>query len=90
MITISSLKSVKKKHFQDTNEQHLEGGQIWKLYFDGASSREGSGAGVILISPTQKRVTISYKQQFSTTNNTAKYEALVLGMKVANIWEMNS
>ena len=53
------------------------------MYFDGASSREGLGAGVFLISPTQKRVTISYKMQFSTTNNTAEYEVLALGMKVA-------
>ena len=53
-----------KKHFQSVNEQHSKGGKIWKLYFDGASSREGSGAGVVLISPTQKKVTISYKLQF--------------------------
>ena len=51
------------------------------MYIDGASSREGSGSGVVLISPTQQKVTISYKLQFSTTNNTAEYEALLLGMK---------
>jgi hypothetical protein len=27
---------------------------IWKLFFDGACSKEGVGAGVILISPTKK------------------------------------
>ena len=53
------------------------------MYFDGASSREGSGVGVVLFFPTQKKVTISYKLQFSTTNNTGEYEALVLGMKEA-------
>ena len=51
------------------------------MYFDGASSREGSRVGVVLISPTQQRVIVSYKLQFYTTNNTAEYEALVLGMK---------
>ena len=55
---------------------------IWKLFFDGASSREGSGAGIVLISLTQQVVTLSYKLQFQTTNNTAEYEALILGMKV--------
>ena len=51
------------------------------MYFDGASSREGLGAVVVLISPTQQKLTISYKLQFSTTNNTADYEAFVVGMK---------
>ena len=51
------------------------------MYFVGASSREGLGAVVVLISPTQQKLTISYKLQFSTTNNTAEYEALTLGMK---------
>ena len=70
-----------KQHFQGENEQHSERGQIWKLCFDGASSKEGSGPSVVLISPTQQKVTISYILQFSTTNNTTEYEALVLGMK---------
>ena len=51
------------------------------MYFDRASSREGSGADVVLIYHTQQKVTISYKLKFSTTNNIAQYEALVLGMK---------
>ena len=34
-----------------------------------------------MFSPTQQRVTISYKLQFFTTNNTVEYEALVFGMK---------
>ena len=63
-----------------TNEEE---NKIWKLFFDGASSREGSGAGIVLISPTQQVVTVSYKLQFQTSNNTAEYEALILGMKVA-------
>ena len=57
--------------------------KIWKLFFYGASSREGSRAGIVLISPTQQVVTVSYKLQFQTTNDTAEYEALILGMKAA-------
>ena len=71
----------KNQNLQTLNEQNLETGQIWKLYFDGALSREGSGEGIVLISPTHKVVTLSYKLQFQTTNNTTKYEALILGMK---------
>jgi hypothetical protein len=28
---------------------------IWKLFFDGACSKEGVGDGVVLISPTKKK-----------------------------------
>lgn len=73
----------KKQDLQTVNEEKAATEQIWKLYFDGASSREGSGVGVVLISPTQQVVTLSFKLQFQTTNNTAEYEALILGMKAA-------
>ena len=73
----------KKQDLQIVNEEKAAIEQIWKLYFDGASSRESSGEGVVLISPTQQVLTLSYKLQFQTTNNTAEYEALILGMKAA-------
>ena len=34
--------------------------QIWKMLFDGSSSREGSGAGVVLISPPNQVISLSY------------------------------
>jgi hypothetical protein len=34
---------------------------IWKMFFDGACSKEGVGAGVVFISPTQGIVYLSYK-----------------------------
>lgn len=51
------------------------------MFFHGALSREGFGAGIVLISPTQQVVTLSYKLQFQTSNNIVEYEALILGMK---------
>jgi len=36
----------------EVNVSNEEENKIWKLFFDGASSREGSGAGILLISPT--------------------------------------
>ena len=54
------------------NEQNSISNQLWKLYFDGSSSKEGSGAGVVLISPTDQVITLSFKLQFLTTNNTAE------------------
>ena len=53
------------------------------MYFDGSSSKEGAGAGIVLISPSGELVSLIYKLEFVTTNNTTKYEALILGLKVA-------
>jgi ribonuclease HI len=53
------------------------------MVFDGASSRESDGAGVVFITPTQETISLSYKLEFETTNNVAEYEALVLGLRVA-------
>ena len=57
--------------------------QLWKLHFYGSSSREGLGEGVVLIFPIDQVITLSYKLQFLTTNNTVEYEALILGIKAA-------
>jgi ribonuclease HI len=54
---------------------------VWKMFFDGASSKEGVGVGVIFVSPTQETISLSYKLEFETTNNVTKYEALVLGLR---------
>jgi hypothetical protein len=54
---------------------------IWKLFFDGASSREGAGSGVVFVSPDQETISLSYKLEFEATNNVAEYEALVLGLR---------
>jgi ribonuclease HI len=53
------------------------------MFFDGASSREGAGAGVFFVSPAHETMSLSYKLEFETTNNVAEYEALILGLRVA-------
>ena len=40
--------------------------------------------GVFLISSIYQVTSLSYKLEFETTNNTTEFEALVLGLKVAN------
>ena len=55
--------------------------KVWKMYFDGSLSQEGSGAGILLISPSKEVTTLSYKLEFETTNNIVEYEALVLGLR---------
>jgi ribonuclease HI len=56
---------------------------IWIFFFDGASSREGAGAGIFFVSLAQETISLSYKLEFETTNNVAEYEALILGLRAA-------
>nr|XP_034900655.1 LOW QUALITY PROTEIN: uncharacterized protein LOC118038417 [Populus alba] len=59
----------------------------WVMYFDGAVNVCGNGAGAVIISPDKKQYPISVKLQFGCTNNTAEYEACILGLEAA--LEMN-
>jgi ribonuclease HI len=55
------------------------------MFFDGALSCEGAGAGALFISPGDEDVIpFSYRLQWEIdyTNNICEYEALVLGLKV--------
>jgi ribonuclease HI len=59
---------------------------LWKMYFDGASSSEGAGAGILLIAPESEfTVPFSYRLQWDIdyTNNVCEYEALILGLEAA-------
>ncbi|XP_071714424.1 uncharacterized protein [Rutidosis leptorrhynchoides] len=55
----------------------------WKLYTDGASSSDGSGAGLMLVNPEGKEFTYALCFEFTTTNNEAEYEALLAGLRMA-------
>nr|GEU48520.1 hypothetical protein [Tanacetum cinerariifolium] len=57
--------------------------KAWKLFTDGASSSDGSGAGLILVIPKQKEYTNALKLEFKTTNNEAGYEALLAVLRLA-------
>jgi ribonuclease HI len=52
------------------------------MSFDGVSCREGAGAGIWINHPKGDSKLCSYKLVFECTNNMAKYEALILGLKV--------
>ena len=52
----------------------------WEVYVDGASNQKGSGIGLVLISPEKVIVEKSLRLDFSTTNNKAEYETLLMGM----------
>jgi hypothetical protein len=44
---------------------------VWKMFFDGAYSKEGASVRVVFVSPTQETISLSYKLEFETTNNVA-------------------
>jgi hypothetical protein len=51
---------------------------IWKMFFDGALSCEGAGAGILFVAPENKFVDpFSYRLQWDIdyTNNVCEYEA---------------
>ena len=53
------------------------------MYFDGATNQNGSGIGVLLISPKGVHIPFSGRFNFPTTNNVTEYEACIMGLHVA-------
>jgi ribonuclease HI len=68
--------SMKQSHEPDGN-------QIWSLYFDGSKSKEGAGAGCIIIDLTGNKTLLACRLEFECTNNIAEYEALLQGLRKA-------
>ncbi|XP_027156054.1 uncharacterized protein LOC113756621 [Coffea eugenioides] len=56
----------------------------WVLFVDGASSKEGSGAGLLLTSPTGEELTYALRFDFPASNNEVEYEALLTGLRIAH------
>ncbi|XP_020150869.1 uncharacterized protein [Aegilops tauschii subsp. strangulata] len=59
----------------------------WVMYFDGAFSRHGAGAGAVLVSPTMDKLYYAMQLCFQhgekVSNNIAEYEGLIAGLKAA-------
>ncbi|KAL0447777.1 UNVERIFIED_CONTAM: hypothetical protein Slati_1905600 [Sesamum latifolium] len=55
----------------------------WKMYFDGASHKEGAGAGVIFITSDGEVLPYSFTLTQNCSNNAAEYQALILGLEMA-------
>jgi ribonuclease HI len=67
-----------------TKNMHSTG--TWKMFFNGASSCKGVGAGVFFIAPENEFVVpFSYRLQWDEdyTNNVCEYEALFLGLEAS-------
>ncbi|XP_076915495.1 uncharacterized protein LOC143574865 [Bidens hawaiensis] len=66
-----------------TTQAPPEQGQVWSLFTDGASSSEGSSAGLRLVNPEGHEFTYAIKLDFKSTNNEAEYEAFLAGLRIA-------
>ncbi|KAF7151789.1 hypothetical protein RHSIM_Rhsim02G0177900 [Rhododendron simsii] len=56
----------------------------WVLQVDGSTTKDASGAGLILTSMKGQRLSYALRFEFKTTNNEAEYEALVVGLELAS------
>jgi ribonuclease HI len=55
----------------------------WAMYFDGSLKLNGSGAGVLFISPRGEKLNYVLQILWEVSNNEAKYEALLHGLRLA-------
>nr|ABG66296.1 retrotransposon protein, putative, Ty3-gypsy subclass [Oryza sativa Japonica Group] len=65
---------------EDMPEEKME---YWTMHFDGSKRLTGTGAGVVLISPTGERLSYVLWKHFSASHNVAEYEALLHGLRIA-------
>ncbi|GJW19910.1 reverse transcriptase domain-containing protein [Tanacetum coccineum] len=73
-----------EKEFLDTvmgEEEELP--EPWILFTDGSSCIDGFGEGLILTNPEGIEFAYALRFRFDATNNDAKYEALIAGLKIA-------
>ena len=69
--------------FTHDEDKGAEKPSQWSVHTDGSSNRQAGGAGVVLLSPEGDVVECMIRLDFPTTNNEAKYEALVASLDLA-------
>ncbi|KAL0453379.1 UNVERIFIED_CONTAM: hypothetical protein Slati_1316000 [Sesamum latifolium] len=55
----------------------------WKMYFDGASHKEGAGAGVVFVTFEGEVLPYSFILTQNCSNNMAEYQTLIFGLEMA-------
>ncbi|GJX95220.1 reverse transcriptase domain-containing protein [Tanacetum coccineum] len=81
--TIRVLTNTPIKYPSRTTKEVPNSNCKWRLYIDGASNSDGSGAGLMLIDPEGKEYTYALRFEFETKNNEAESEALLVGLRIA-------
>ena len=62
---------------------------IWKLFVDGATNAQGSGAGLILTSSEGIDIEYALRFGFQASDNEAEYEAVIAGLSLAHSMEVD-
>ncbi|KAK2976298.1 hypothetical protein RJ640_002726 [Escallonia rubra] len=91
-LNICSSKAVKGQVLADFLANHPcsnpEDGVIyvgiapWKMTFDGSTTSQGAGAGIMLISPDGNIHQFAFQIKKHCSNNQAEYEALIIGLEI--------
>ena len=69
----------------DEPTEDVEQTSKWTVNIDGLSTRDSGEIGIVLKSPEGDIIKQDVRLQYSTTNNEAKYEALLAGLKMAKV-----
>nr|GEZ45711.1 reverse transcriptase domain-containing protein [Tanacetum cinerariifolium] len=64
-------------------EDKEELSEPWVLFTNGSSCIDGSGAGLLITNLEGMEFTYALRFRFNATNNEAKYEALIAGLRIA-------
>ncbi|XP_070032584.1 uncharacterized protein [Nicotiana tomentosiformis] len=64
-------------------EDITEAYDSWRMFFDGAAKFKGVGIRAVLVLETGQHYPVSAKLRFPCTNKMAKYEARILGLRLA-------
>ena len=71
------------------NTQTMTDIPIWRLSVDGAANAQGSGAGLILTSLEGIDIEYALRFGFQASNNEAEYEAVITGLNLAHLMEVD-
>ena len=69
--------------YTQPEDEGAEGQKLWIIHTDGSSNQHSGGASVVMLTPEGDKIECMIRLNFPTTNNEAKYEALVAGLDLA-------
>ncbi|KAL0307091.1 UNVERIFIED_CONTAM: hypothetical protein Sradi_6126400 [Sesamum radiatum] len=86
LLPLISLRGLGGYHFQDDKDipRKTHEKDVWLLHVDGSSTTQGSGADIVITSPQGEDMEFVVIFEFKASNNEAKYEALVMDIRMVH------
>ena len=69
--------------YTQSEDKGVEGQKLWSIHTGRSSNQHSGGAGVVVLTLEGDKIKCMIRLDFPTTNNEAKYEALVAGLDLA-------